>query len=228
MAHRGLVTLPPTRIDLAVSRACAHAATPGIERALGVITWVADEKVVLGAAAAFWLYARLRKRNPKMVREAGRMLCSVAAAGALPHAFKRLVDRERPDRAVVRGPRHGIPRSGNAWDSFPSGHALHLGAAAGPIARMVPASARPFVWPAAIALAAVRIMLLAHYVTDVAAGLAMGAGLDKTTAFLPLPPHGGAHSRDAKGGRAAVSRAAKPDAPEVSPRFQAQARSLEQ
>jgi membrane-associated phospholipid phosphatase len=186
MAHRGLVSLPPTSVDLAVSRACARAATPGIERTLGVLTWVADEKVVLGAAAAFWLYARLRKRNPKMVREADRMLCSVAAAGALPHAFKRLVDRERPDRAVVRDPRHGIPRSGNAWDSFPSGHALHLGAAAGSIARLVPPPARPFVWPATLALASLRIMLLAHYLTDVAAGLAIGAGVNQATARLPM------------------------------------------
>jgi membrane-associated phospholipid phosphatase len=120
-----------------------------------------------------------------VTREADRMLCSVALAGALPHAFKHLVDRERPDRALVHGPRHGIPKSGNAWDSFPSGHALHLGAAAGSIARLVPAPARPFVWPAVIALASVRIMLLAHYPSDVAAGLAMGAGLNKLTARLP-------------------------------------------
>src|SRR5712672_2995537 len=186
MSHRGLVTLPPTRVDLAVSRACARAATPGIERTLGAITWAADEKVALGAAAVFWLYVRLRKRDPKTVQEADRMLCSVAAAGALPHAFKRLVDRKRPDRAVVHGPRHGIPRSGNAWDSFPSGHALHLGAAAGSVARLVPAPARPFVWPAMLALASVRVMLLAHYATDVAAGLLIGAGLNKATACLPM------------------------------------------
>jgi len=113
------------------------------------------------------------------------MLCAVALAGVVPHAFKRVVDRMRPDRAVVHGSRHGIPRSGNAWDSFPSGHALHLGAAAGSVARLVPAVARPLVWPAAVALASVRIMLLAHYLTDVAAGLALGAGLNKATALLP-------------------------------------------
>src|SRR5207302_10100119 len=114
--------------------------------------WAADEKVMLGAAAVFWLYVRLRKRDPKTVHEADRMLCSVAAAGALPHAFKRLVDRKRPDRAVVHGRRHGIPRSGNAWDSFPSGHALHLGAMAGTPRRIAPNWLRPLIWPTATAL----------------------------------------------------------------------------
>jgi membrane-associated phospholipid phosphatase len=185
MSHRGLFTLPPTKADVAVSRACARAATPARQRLLGVVTWAADQKVVFGAAALFWAYARFRRRDAGVTREADRMLCSVALAGALPHVFKRVVDRERPDRALVHGPRHGIPKSGNAWDSFPSGHALHLGAAAGSIARLVPPSARPFVWPAVIALASVRILLLAHYPSDVAAGLTMGAGLNKATARLP-------------------------------------------
>jgi undecaprenyl-diphosphatase len=204
MSHRGFVTLPPTRVDIAVSRACARAATPATERVLGVVTWAADQKVVFGAAALFWIYARLRKRDPRVVREADRLLCSVALAGGLPHVFKRLVDRERPDRAVVHGPRHGIPKSGNAWDSFPSGHALHLGAAAGSIARLAPEPARRGVWPAAIALASVRVLLLAHYVTDVVAGLVLGAGLNKATALLPArtkPRPGsdrahGVHQRD--------------------------------
>jgi len=41
MSHRGLVTLPPTAADVAISRACARAATPAAERVLGVITWAA-------------------------------------------------------------------------------------------------------------------------------------------------------------------------------------------
>src|SRR5947199_8734265 len=95
MSRRGLVTLPPTRADPAVSRTCAGAATPGVECALGVITWAADEKVMFGAAALFWLYARLRKPDTRIVREADRMLCAVALAGAVPQVFKRLVDRKR-------------------------------------------------------------------------------------------------------------------------------------
>jgi undecaprenyl-diphosphatase len=114
----------------------------------------------------------------EVARRADHMLCCVALAGVLPHLFKRLIDRERPDRVVVHGRRHGIPRSGNAWDSFPSGHALHLGAIAGSVARFCPRRFRRFVWPSITALAATRILLLAHYLSDVVAGLALGVALD--------------------------------------------------
>ena len=178
MSRRGLITLPPTRWDLVLSRACARAATPKLERTLRVVTWLADEKIVLGTTLLFWTYARLSRPDTEMARRADHMLCCVALAGLLPHLFKRLVDRKRPDRVVVHGRRHGIPRSGNAWDSFPSGHALHLGAIAGSVARFCPNRFRRFVWPSITALAATRILLLAHYLSDVVAGLALGVALD--------------------------------------------------
>ena len=110
--------MPPTLGDLAVSRACARAATPEIERTLRVVTWLADEEIVLGATLLFWTYARLSRRDIEIARRADHMLCCVALAGVLPHLFKRLVDRKRPDRVVVHGRRHGIPRSRNAWNSL--------------------------------------------------------------------------------------------------------------
>jgi membrane-associated phospholipid phosphatase len=177
MSHHGLITLAPTRVDIAISKRCARAATPERERILRVMTWLADEKILLAVVGLFWLRARLRPQGEDVRREADRMLLGVVLAGLLPHVFKHLVDRKRPDRTLVRGPRHGIPRSGDPWDSFPSGHALHLGAIAGPLVRLAPEPARPQVWAGILGLAATRIMLLAHYASDVAAGLAMGAGL---------------------------------------------------
>ena len=58
-----------------------------------------------------------------------QMLCSVAIAAAV-HILKPAVVRERPDRTRVGKRRKGIPKSGKAWDSFPSGHARHVGALA--------------------------------------------------------------------------------------------------
>jgi membrane-associated phospholipid phosphatase len=186
LSHRGLISLPPTHADLAVARACAGNATAALTRTLRVVTWLADEKILLGGAVLFWLYARSGRRRAPLARHADRLLCSVALAGALPHLFKRLVNRKRPDRVVIHGGRHGIPRFGNAWDSFPSGHAVHVGAVAASVGRIAPYRLRPLVWPAATALAATRIVLLAHYFTDVAAGLALGALLDRTVgAALP-------------------------------------------
>ena len=178
MSHRGLITLPPSHADLAVSRLCARAATPGVERVLQVVTWLADEKIVLGATVLFWAYAQVSRQKNETKRRADHLLYCVVLAGALPHVFKRLVDRERPDRVVVRARRHGIPRSGNAWDSFRSGHALHLGAIAGSIADLCPSRFRPLIWPSITTLAATRILLLAHYLSDVVAGLALGVLLD--------------------------------------------------
>src|SRR5215813_4030399 len=179
MSHRGLVTLTPSRIDLAISRRCARAATPARERAMRVLTWLADEKILLGVVGLFWLKAQLRPAKEDVRHESNLMLLSVAAAGLLPDLFKFLVDRKRPDRAVVHGRRHGIPRSGNPWDSFPSGHAVHLGAIAGPLTRLTPKRFRPLVWTGLLGLASTRIVLLAHYASDVIAGLAIGAALGR-------------------------------------------------
>ena len=184
MSRQGLVTLPPTRLDLAISKRCVRAATPARERTLQVTTWLADEKILLGVIGLLWLYAQLRPAATTARHEANRMLFSATAAGLLPHIFKYLVNRKRPDRTFVHGPRHGIPRSGEAWDSFPSGHALHLGAIGGPMARLVPPYLRPLVWASLLGLASTRVMLLAHYASDVVSGLAMGMALGKTVRKL--------------------------------------------
>jgi membrane-associated phospholipid phosphatase len=174
-----------------------RAATPATERPLRVLTWLADEKLLLAAVAAFWVNARLRPDNESIRREADRMLIGVAIAGVVPHLFKHLVNRKRPDRTLVHGPRHGIPRSGDAWDSFPSGHAVHIGALAAPLLRVSPSPMRPLVGAGLAGLAATRILLLAHYVSDVLAGLVVGAGISvmvthltrraEAAAFRPSP-----------------------------------------
>jgi undecaprenyl-diphosphatase len=179
MSRQGFVTLAPTRIDVAISRRCVRAATPSRERTLRVMTWLADEKILLGLVGLFWLNAHLRPHRQEIRHEANRMVLSVGLAGLLPDVFKHFVNRKRPDRALVHGPRHGIPRSGDAWDSFPSGHALHLGALAGPLARLTPKRIRPLLLVGLLGLASTRILLLAHYASDVVAGLVLGAGLGK-------------------------------------------------
>jgi membrane-associated phospholipid phosphatase len=184
MPHQGWVTLPPSRLDVAVGKRAARAATPARERPLRVITWLADEKVLLVVVGLIWLDARLRPQGNNVRREADRMLIGVAIAGMVPHVLKHFVDRKRPDRELVRWPRHGIPRSGDAWDSFPSGHALHLGAIAGPLSRLAAPALKPLVWTAILGLASTRVMLLAHYASDVAAGLIIGAGIGKAVRKL--------------------------------------------
>jgi undecaprenyl-diphosphatase len=189
MSRRAPIKLPPLRADLAVARFCAHRAFPKEERMLKTLTVLADEKTVVAGALLYWLVSRLGNKGSKT--EGNRMLCSVAIGCALPHVLKHLFSRERPDRTVARNHhRRGIPRSGDAWDSFPSGHAINLGAVAAPLARSLPSTFRPTVWPALSLLAASRVLLLAHYPSDVAAGLGIGVLVERVTStFLDRRSH---------------------------------------
>lgn len=185
MSKRALIELPPTSFDKRVADHVARNVTPRFERAVGVVTWLADEKVVLGASLLGWACCRLvRPRQQQAIRAADHVVLCTTAAGMLPHLFKWLVDRERPNRKSLVGLLHGVPRQGKPYDSFPSGHALHLAAAAAALRRLGPRRLRPYLWPAAASLSLTRVLLLAHYPSDVGAGLAMGAGLEAAMARL--------------------------------------------
>jgi membrane-associated phospholipid phosphatase len=179
MAWSAPIKLRPFATDVAISRACLRAAGPAVERPLRVVTWLADEKIMLGAVGVFWAATRLSPSRP-LRREADAMLCSVLIAGVMPDLFKYLVRRERPNRALVRRHDRRVPQLGNAWDSFPSGHAMHLSAIAASAQQLVPPRWRAPLWSGLGALAATRIALLAHYPSDVLAGWGIGALINKT------------------------------------------------
>ena len=185
MSRRAPIKLSPSRADLAVARFCARRAFPTEERALRIATVLADEKTVVAGALLYWTYTRVHDVAPRTRREADHMVCSVMIGSVLPHLLKHLFARERPNRTVARGrSRRGIPQSGEAWDSFPSGHAINVAAIAGPLARSLPARVRPAVWPLLTILAASRVLLLAHYPSDVAAGLGLGTLVERISAKL--------------------------------------------
>jgi membrane-associated phospholipid phosphatase len=165
-----------TKIDRRVASAVARNASPAIERPARLLTWAADEHVLYVIAAGLWLAARAGDERER--QQTDHLALSVIATAILPHLLKRLVDQERPDRSMVHGRRHGIPRSGNAYDAFPSGHAMHVGAVASAVSWAYPKSA-PIAWGLGGLIAATRIILLAHWMTDVLAGLVMGAVIER-------------------------------------------------
>jgi undecaprenyl-diphosphatase len=84
---------------------------------------------------------------------------------------------------------HGVSFSGKRKDAFPSGHALHMGALAS-AAGTLPAQPRIMIRAAAIALSLTRVVVLAHWASDVVAGFVLGAGLERVLRLwtgYPLP-----------------------------------------
>lgn len=170
------LTVRPTRLDEVVAAAIAAHTDRPIERAAQALTWGADEHVLLAAAAVGWLLTRGSNEN---ARRLGThfLACSLSTA-LLPHILKALVDQKRPDRLTIRGHLHGVPISGRSNDAFPSGHALHMGALAS-AATLLPSRWRDAAWTASVVLVGTRVVLLAHWLTDVVAGLALGAVLER-------------------------------------------------
>jgi hypothetical protein len=169
MAH---YPVQPTRADVAIADAISEYTSPADERAAEALTWGADDHVLYALAAGWWLYCR--NKRPQQRRDSTHILLAAVAVGILPHILKSIFDQERPDRRTLRGHLHGVPFSGKPWDAFPSGHAAHIGAIAS-AATVLPPQKRNLVWTLGAGLALTRVVLLAHWVTDVLAGLAIGA-----------------------------------------------------
>ena len=165
------VTVHPTAADVAIANAIAAHTTPSAEKVAETLTWGADEHLLMAAAAAWWIYSRGQPRRQR--RMANHVLLTTLVASGLPHLLKTIFDQPRPDRLTVRGHWRGVPLSGNRWDAFPSGHAVHVGALAS-AASCLPRRQRNAVWVAGIGLVTTRVVLLAHWTTDVLVGLALG------------------------------------------------------
>jgi len=171
-----LVTIKPTRIDTAIADEIATHTNSGLEDAAEALTWGADEHVLLALAAAGWLYVRLRRPATRPI--ANHVLAVSLATAVLPHLLKSVFDQIRPDRLTIVGHRHGVPVSGRPRDAFPSGHAVHMGALAS-AAGLLPPRRRRAVRTVAVALSLTRVALLAHWATDVVAGFALGAAVER-------------------------------------------------
>lgn len=171
-----LFRVTPTSGDRYIAEEVASHARPAPEGVAEALTWGADEHLLLGCAAVAWLVATAR-RSP-LEPAAKHLLIVAATTAAVPHVLKLVFDQERPDRRIARSRLHGIPRSGDSMDAFPSGHALHMGALAS-AASVLPKRYKWPVWGLALGLSGTRVAILAHWLSDVAAGFVMGIGLER-------------------------------------------------
>jgi membrane-associated phospholipid phosphatase len=195
------ITVRPTRTDVSIANAISAHTGRSTERAAEFITWGADEHILCALAAGWWFYTR---GKPADERRAGdHVLLTTLVASALPHVLKRVFDQERPDRRTIQGHWRGVPFSGKRQDAFPSGHAVHIGALASAASRL-PRGQRILVWSVGAGLVLTRVVLLAHWVSDVAAGLAVGALTERLLRFVT--GYGRGHIRDDKDGRSKAVR----------------------
>jgi len=166
----------PTRADIVIARTVARNTGPAPEEVARALTWGADEKVLLMLAAVGWLASR---RGNEVARRAGNhALLVTVIASLLPHGLKAVFNQTRPDRRTVLGHLHGISFSGKLEDAFPSGHALHMGALAS-AAGTLPAGPRRAIRTLALGLSLTRVVVLAHWASDVVAGFALGALIER-------------------------------------------------
>jgi membrane-associated phospholipid phosphatase len=175
------IAVHPTKFDLAIARAIARHTSPAPEEVSKVVTWGADEHILIGLAVGWWLLSRGRPAPQRQASD--HVLLTTTVASVLPHLLKSAFNQVRPDRRTVRGHLHGIPLSGHALDAFPSGHAIHIGALASAAAELPPRQ-RYSVWTVGACLVLTRVVLLAHWTSDVAAGLAIGATLERVLRFV--------------------------------------------
>ena len=187
------VTVRPTGADIAVARAITRNTKPAPEAVARALTWGADENVLLVLAVAGWLASR--GRSDALRRAGNHALLVTTAAALLPHALKAVFNQTRPDRRTVLGHLHGISFSGKRDDAFPSGHALHMGALAS-AAGALPAGPRRAIRAVAVGLSLTRIVVLAHWASDVAAGFALGAILERLLRLWTGYPFGGSKVDD--------------------------------
>jgi membrane-associated phospholipid phosphatase len=181
------VTVRPTRVDVVVAHSIARSTAPAPEQVARALTWGADEKVLLVLAAAGWLASR--GCEAPLRRAGNHALLLTVTASLLPHGLKLLFDQTRPDRRTVIGHVHGVPLSGKRKDAFPSGHALHMGALASG-AGALPVGPRRAILALAVGLSLTRIVVLAHWASDVVAGFALGAVLERTLRLWTGYPNG--------------------------------------
>jgi undecaprenyl-diphosphatase len=163
-------------MDIAAAHAIARNTEPAPEEISRALTWGADEKVLLTLAAAGWLASRLC--GEPLRRAGNHALIVTVAASLLPHGLKAIFDQIRPDRRTVVGHIRGISFSGKRNNAFPSGHALHMGALAS-AAGTLPAGPRRAIRAVAVGLSLTRIVVLAHWASDVIAGFVLGAAIER-------------------------------------------------
>jgi len=147
---------------------------PAVEK-IAKVGKVADEPPLL-LVSGMLLAIGLLSKNPKLTRSAGTMMLAHGLAIAIKNLGKNNIDRTRPS-STKNGKRYRMePGSSSSKDlrSFPSGHAAGAMALARAFGRHFP-QYKNAAYATAGVLGAMQVARRAHFPSDVAAGLLVGA-----------------------------------------------------
>jgi membrane-associated phospholipid phosphatase len=109
---------------------------------------------------------------------------TIATAGILVHLLKFLIGRARPELFPELGAYSLTPFTGNdLYESFPSGHSTAAGAFFGAFLMLAPRFRFVFI-ALALVIGVSRVIVGAHYPSDVAAGLLLGTWTAMAFAFI--------------------------------------------
>lgn len=155
---------------------------------LGAFRWMIYGSGFLVIAAYIAQSVHLRKTLSAKMKTAGRLslylFLTIGSASALVHLLKFLIGRARPELLIDYGAYNLTPFTGdNLFESFPSGHSAAIGAFCGAFAMLVP-RLRPYLAGLALLIGMSRVVVGAHYPSDVAAGLLLGLWIALMMAFI--------------------------------------------
>ena len=178
---------PAEKADLAAARAAHVPSRTVLGRAVAWFAELGDQPPLIAAASGV-LAVGAARRDYRMVRTAARMLAAHAVATAIKTVIKDRIDRSRP-AAALHGGGYTL-RKGDSKDaemrSMPSGHSAGLAAVAAAVAREYPQAAVQVAMVAG-SVAAAQLPSDNHFMTDVAAGLAIGLVSEQAVAVLMGP-----------------------------------------
>ena len=172
-----LVEVKPSRIDTAIADKIADHTNSGIEHTAQTLTWAADEHVLLALAAAGWLYTHIwqPQQRPRCKSRSGRV-----AGDCRPPACPEIRIRSDQARSAdhTRTPTWQYPsQDRRATPSRPVTRSIwaHLPRRRACCRRRRVGCVRTV----AVALSLTRIAVLAHWASDVVAGFALGAAVER-------------------------------------------------
>jgi membrane-associated phospholipid phosphatase len=143
-------------------------------RSVWFLVPIASVLAVMGALASPALPAMSQRVLAAVAVRLGFLFAAIALPGLVVTIVKRLIGRARPLVGGSVDPFLFLPLGWKVeYASFPSGHATDAFAAALAVGALWP-KARPWMWTYAVLIAVSRVVLTAHYPSDVLAGAIVG------------------------------------------------------